>query len=333
MREIKLPFGRSAEGVIVSIESVVRGLACECFCPQCSGPLVACKGEVVRPYFRHYADPSVCSNARETALHLFAKQLIVKEGRLLLPYDLGDIRSARAEVTLPFGVRPDVLIEYPNGETVAVEIWVSHQVDEDKSTLYAKNNQAALEIDLRPYRFVDEADWPTIILEIAERWWIFPPLAVRQERERARQEIIERMRREREQALEEMRLASEQRKFQQKKLRTLQDEEQIRQQTIEVDHALAVERERLAEAERQQALVKLAEERNRTAELRAALRAQRRRERIPPDLQALVAAFGSFGAITPEAWQQWDTELARYLERVRSGEFYSQEYQHTRIAS
>ena len=71
MREIRLPFGRTANGM-VSINDVVRGLDCECVCPQCFGMLVACKGGVVRPYFRHHADPEVCIKARETALHLYA---------------------------------------------------------------------------------------------------------------------------------------------------------------------------------------------------------------------------------------------------------------------
>jgi hypothetical protein len=333
MREIKLPFGRAADGNMMAIQSVVRGLACECACPACNGALVACKGEVVRPYFRHYVEPLICSNARETALHLFAKQLIVREQRLRLPFDLGDMRSARVETQLPFGVRPDVLVEYQTGETVAVEIWVSHQVDAAKAKIYAEHDQAALEIDLRPYRDVDQADWPLVILENADRWFVYPPLAVRLERERLRQEIIEQKRREREQAIEAMREAMRQRSFEENKLRAIKDADAIRAQTHEIDRALAAERTALAFAERQQELVKLAEERNRTAELRSALRAQRLREREPPDLQALVKAFGVYSAITPEAWARYDAETERYRASVRAGQFYLEDQEYALAAS
>jgi hypothetical protein len=324
MREIKLPFGRRvADGVIVSIQSALRGLACDCTCPKCSKPLVACKGEVVRPYFRHHAELAECFEARETALHMFAKQLIVDQRRLALPYSMGEVCNARAEVALPIGVRPDVLLDFVSGETLAVEIWVCHQVEADKVEIYANHDQAALEIDLRPYRFVDDADWPHIILDAAERSWIYPPLAVRVERERARQEIIDGMRLKRAEALEAMRLAEAARNQEQVKLRGMKLAAEIRQQSEAIEHALAIERLKLKEAEYHQELVKEAEARAATAEHRAAVIARRERERKPSDLQALVAAFGNYSAITPEAWEQHDTDTKLHRERVRSGYFYS----------
>ena len=90
---IKLPFGRAADGIMVSIGAVVRGLACDCFCPQCGARLVACQGEINQHYFRHHVERE-CSGARETALHLFAKQVICQQLEVALPashfeYDLG----------------------------------------------------------------------------------------------------------------------------------------------------------------------------------------------------------------------------------------------------
>lgn len=334
MREIKLPFGRAADNTIVSIQSVIRGLACECVCPECNVPLVACKGETVRPYFRHYAEPETCSQARETALHLFAKQLIASERRLALPRPgLGEIKTVQAEITLAYGIRPDLFMSYQSGETLAVEIWVSHQSDRTKVELYAQHDQAAVEIDLRPYRFVDEADWPAIILEIADRAWLYPPLALRVEYERRRQEIIDRMREAREQAIREMEEAEAARTFEEKKLAKIQEAEARRQQSLRVDDALALWRVKLAQAEHKQELVKAAEERNKTAELRAALRVQRERERKPPNLHALIKAFGAYGLISPGAWVRYDEEMEFYRTRMRSGEFYFQEAIGARIAS
>lgn len=256
-------------------------------------------------------------------LHLFAKKLIESERALVLPHDLGEIRSVAVDTA--FGARPDVLLVYES-ETVAVEIWVSHQVDADKVKLYATHHQAALEIDLRPYRFVDEADWPRVILETADRWWIYPPIAVRQERERKRQELIERFRIRRDEAIAAMELAGELHVAEQKRLRATKDPAAIRRQTQDVDRALAHWRDLLAQADYQQELLKQAEERSRTAELRQAIEARRLRERAPPDLQALVTAFGSFPAITDEAWRHFDTENERYRRAMIHGDAYQDQH-------
>jgi hypothetical protein len=50
---------------------------------------------------------------------------------------------------------------------------------------YYNQHQAAVEIDLRPYRLADksEADWQNVVLHEAARTWLSPPLAVRQARE------------------------------------------------------------------------------------------------------------------------------------------------------
>jgi hypothetical protein len=38
----------------------------------------------------------------------------------------------------------------------------------------------------------------------------------------------------------------------------------------------------------------------------------------PPDLQKLVAQFGRYDLITPEAWQDWDRANAEYQEARRA---------------
>lgn len=326
MREIKLPFGRIANGTLVSINDVVRGLDCECVCPQCFGMLIACKGEIVRPYFRHYADPVLCIKARETALHIYAKQLIVRARRLTVPREIGVIKSAELETRLPFGMRPDVLLEYETGETLAVEVWVEHQVPAGKTKIYAENNQAGIEIDLRAYRYADQDDWDTLILDTAPRHWIVPPLVIRLENEARRQAKIDEMRAARAAAVAEMEAAEAARRQEEKKRDAMEEGEAKRAQTNEVARAIALARATLDAAERQQEIVKLAEERAKTAELRAAVARQRKREMQAPDLHDLIKAFGLYSAITPEAWAKYDAEIARWQERVRNGDFYQPEY-------
>ena len=186
-QEVKLPFGRTADGRMVSVEAVERGSACECFCPKCSASLVAAKGEIYRHHFRHYVDygGAYCAEARETAIHQFAKQVICDRLFVGLPDPVGAMTKATPECRLG-DIVPDVLAEYDSGESVAIEIWVGHQVPEHKVKAYNDRRQAAVEIDLRPYRFDDnsEADWQSLVLGGARRYWLSPPKHVREARER-----------------------------------------------------------------------------------------------------------------------------------------------------
>jgi hypothetical protein len=47
--------------------------------------------------------------------------------------------------------------------------------------------------------------------------------------------------------------------------------------------------------------------------------AQQRRDREPPDLQALVIAHGTYDKITKEAWAEYDARLASWQAYMRGG--------------
>jgi hypothetical protein len=63
-----------------------------------------------------------------------------------------------------------------------------------------------------------------------------------------------------------------------------------------------------------------AEHRRTNAALRETQR--RRLESLlnPPDIQELVAAFGTYSAITTEAWADYDLKVEEWKKRIRSGE-------------
>lgn len=63
------------DGVLVHIDSVPNGIACECFCPVCKQPLVAHQGPKEVHHFAHKSDVD-CPGAIETTLHLLAKKRI-----------------------------------------------------------------------------------------------------------------------------------------------------------------------------------------------------------------------------------------------------------------
>jgi hypothetical protein len=53
--------------------------------------------------------------------------------------------------------------------------------------------------------------------------------------------------------------------------------------------------------------------------LRVSLEAQRRRDRNPPDLQALVLTHGTYDRITPEAWADYNARLGSWRAYMRGG--------------
>src|SRR5580658_8030351 len=81
--KIKLPFGLQ-NGKLVDISSVESGLACNCVCPSCGQRLVAKKGEINQHHFAHH-NAIECEGAVETALHIYAKNILEKHKRMVLP--------------------------------------------------------------------------------------------------------------------------------------------------------------------------------------------------------------------------------------------------------
>ena len=190
MNEVRLPFGLR-NGQMISIDTVKRGLACKCICPKCNNKLVAVKADVYRHHFRHHIEGSSCVGARETALHLYAKQIICSELQLWLPdyyswikSDLGSITNALPEQRI-WDIQPDVLLQYENNEQIAVEIYVAHLVPPEKIEKILQYNLATLEIDLSKHRDCDDPDTlKQAILFNAPREWLCPPLYIRLEIER-----------------------------------------------------------------------------------------------------------------------------------------------------
>ena len=323
MSEVKLPFGvRADTGAMVSVEAVARGLACDCVCPACRSPLVAAKGEVVRHHFRHLAENPACREARETALHLFAKQIICDTLNLQLPLDLGDMRSAVAEV-IRDDLRFDVLATYDE-EDVAVEIFVAHRVPLEKVQKLVARQITAVEIDLSAFRDADlsEADWRVAVLVKAPRRWLCEPGFIR----RAREIEVERLR---EAARLAAAAADEARRRAAAAMEAWRAEEEHAREVwqAEQDEARARQEEQRARISVEEA--EIADRRRQDAEVAAQLREWKAAEaremalqRQPPRLLDLVRAHGGYDKITPEAWARRDEDTKLYKSRVATGFFY-----------
>lgn len=144
----KLTLGLHAESDrILHIDEVQRGLACACVCPECKGKLEAAKGLIRQHHFRHYSITD-CKGGFESALHKYAKQVIVDADSICrtkghtIKY-----KAAIAEISLA-SYRPDVTLKMENEEDVYVEVFVSNAVKEIKKDYFVSNQLKAFEIDL-----------------------------------------------------------------------------------------------------------------------------------------------------------------------------------------
>jgi hypothetical protein len=193
-------------GELVSVRQVERGKACNCCCPGCGEVVIARQGEVRTWHFAHESGAD-CEGGAESALHLAAKQIILREAIVMTP-----AVEATAHRTLPDGrrgsgaaflaaahhnlrgvqleapvgvIRPDVLA-YTDAGSLIVEIAVTHPVDQEKATLLEQTGIAAMEIELIPDLF-QEWTWESlkeaVINDPLNRHWLYHPEMARLARE------------------------------------------------------------------------------------------------------------------------------------------------------
>ncbi len=189
---VRLAFGQTAQGRIVSIREVVSGRACGCVCPACEEPLIARKsGARPRPRADHFAHArdGACVGALETALHKLGKQIVMDELGLTLPAIAAEregvrrqthaakhqvFESGRVEVALP-GVVADVVLRRRASDLI-IEILVTHASDAEKVERIRAQKTSAIEIDLS--KLPRRADLETVreaVLVSAPRKWLFNP--------------------------------------------------------------------------------------------------------------------------------------------------------------
>lgn len=141
-REIRYAY-HAASDKVIHISEAERGLRCGCKCQDCESDLEAVKGTERTHYFRH-ANGKYCNG--ETAMHLFAKQVIATSNNINLPNGRLFYENVRVEKTFNTK-RPDVTVS-SQGEDLHFEIRVSHAVKEDKRQFYCDGKHKSIEIDL-----------------------------------------------------------------------------------------------------------------------------------------------------------------------------------------
>ncbi len=171
---------------IVNVKQVERGLACMCFCFECSEPVVARKGEKNEHHFAHLNNKESCTIHPESILHKFAKQVIMQERYLTLP-SLPDDEDSE-DKTWQFNhlieeqavgcIRPDIVATV-DGEMMFIEVAVTSFIDTDKSDFIKHLGIKTVEIDLREIiaqgiELPSEEAKDHILDCVSNKQWIFP---------------------------------------------------------------------------------------------------------------------------------------------------------------
>jgi len=144
-----LTYAYNADKKLVSIEDVLSGLDCNCYCPSCNGRLIARKGSVKVHHFAHYQCPE-CATGYQTSIHLLAKEIISERKYFYLDHFGNELKIKPSKILLEKktgDIIPDILI-YCGSRLLIIEIYVTHKVDVYKLDKIRKMKTSAIEIDL-----------------------------------------------------------------------------------------------------------------------------------------------------------------------------------------
>ncbi len=153
-----LTYALNSQNQLVHIDSVPNGSSCNCFCPNCKAALIAKNGKDKRQHhFAHEAN-SDCLKGYQTALHILGKEIIIKEK--LIPifnekFQFELLQADSIELEKKIGdIIPDVYAII-NNKPVAIEILVTHEVDDVKYRKIEMQELTTIEIDLSKIESLD----------------------------------------------------------------------------------------------------------------------------------------------------------------------------------
>ena len=130
---------------LVFIDNVPNGNNCECRCSFCKEPLNARNGGTVNIHHFAHLSGTDCTNAFERTVHLLAKQIIAEEQRIPL-FDNNEqpLKIENIEIEKDLGdIRPDLLVTF-EGHPIAIEIYVTHAIDDIKFSKIVKYSPSIL---------------------------------------------------------------------------------------------------------------------------------------------------------------------------------------------
>lgn len=158
----------NAAGKSVYIDDVPNGKKCGCVCKECKGELVAKNGGKIKAHHFAHASGTDSFKCSQTALHLLAKEIIAEEKRVpaFVDGNISFVSIASVEQEKNLGdIRPDLYAEH-DGKPLAVEIFVSHAVDDAKFAKIQERRLTTFEINLSELDFETKDDVRRAIYDV-----------------------------------------------------------------------------------------------------------------------------------------------------------------------
>lgn len=155
-------------GKSVYIDDVPNGKKCGCVCKECKGELVAKNGGKIKAHHFAHASGTDSFKCSQTALHLLAKEIIAEERRVpaFVDGNISFVSVASVEQEKNLGdIRPDLYAEH-DGKPLAVEIFVSHAVDDAKFAKIQERRLTTFEINLSELDFETKDDVRRAIYDV-----------------------------------------------------------------------------------------------------------------------------------------------------------------------
>lgn len=179
---------------LVFVDDVLNGLQCECICTCCKKTLVAKnEGQKREHHFAHYSGVE-CKNARMTALHLMAQNILQTTKQVMLPAYNGAHVQRKARITFEEvrqeeNIREQGIIRKPDcigivtdnkgdTHTLWIEICVTHEVDEEKAKDINTLRKHCIEINLHDMLDTDYDEQSVkerLLTRTDDRQWICYP--------------------------------------------------------------------------------------------------------------------------------------------------------------
>lgn len=174
---------------IVHISEVESGLNCGCLCPACEEVLIAKKGNKVIHHFAHKSTVE-CEYGYQTSLHLAAKEIISRAHQINVPAlyltfpGTGRKMLIEEEKRLDVfnvvlekkidNIIPDILLETNIGK-VMVEVFVTHEIDDEKKKKIKKVGIPTIEINLSESEgcMLDENLKQVLLFQNENKTWVY----------------------------------------------------------------------------------------------------------------------------------------------------------------
>ena len=135
-----------------------------------------------RAYHFSHAYNHDCIGSDESLIHKMAKEVLIEDGRIMLPPSSGKFPSGLVKLhhveaekwDEHYHIKPDIVGIMENGEPLLIEFYYSHKVGKKKQRLIIKNNLKCLEVDLAFQDFDKDSLCVFITNSTEDREWIVP---------------------------------------------------------------------------------------------------------------------------------------------------------------